>query len=141
MIIRFGKRSLVGDVLIAAILVALCLLPLAADIFIDKNTPEYANVYLDGELCATLPLDTDTSFSPDGGHTFVTIQNGRAYISRSDCPDGVCMEMDGVSKDKAHFSGNAVCVPNKVAVTAAYADKNSPPPQQNGSHSADTVAG
>ena len=114
----FGKKHYIGDAVIALVLVALCIVPLVVSLA-DRKDAHYANVYVDGSLYATLPLDTDTLITPDGGHTYVAVKNGRAYIEKSDCPDGVCMQMKGVEKDSNGLSDGAVCVPNRVSVSSS----------------------
>ena len=107
---RFGKRRYIGDAVIVASLLALCFLPLLFTSGGGKVTQ--AKVILGGETVALLPLSDDCEMSPDGGHTVVCVSGGRAYIKFSDCPDGVCTEMNGVDSD----GGSAVCVPNRVSV-------------------------
>lgn len=75
-------------------------------------------VTLDGKNVKTLDLSQNTSFSPDGGHTVITVKDGKAYISASDCPDGLCLLMNPVTKK----GGSVICLPNRVAVVSEKAD-------------------
>lgn len=109
----FNKRLLIGDAVIVSVL--LCLSALSVLVFWQSDNSDAVKVSLEGEVVAVLPLDKDTVFSPDGGHTVVAVKNGRAYIESSDCPDGVCMEMSGVSNS----GGSAVCLPNRVSISSA----------------------
>jgi len=100
-----------NDFFLNILIISLCI---AFPLLISYNDEGSGSVevLLGSDVVKVLPLGTDTEFSPDGGHTVVCIRNGSAYISDSDCPDRLCMEMSPVTKD----GGNVICLPNKVAI-------------------------
>ena len=72
-------------------------------------------VQVDGKTVATLPLDTDTTYTidgVDGGHNTLVIADGRASVIKATCPDGVCVRHRAI--DRAGQS--IICLPNKVVV-------------------------
>ena len=72
-------------------------------------------VQVDGETVATLPLDTDTTYTIAGvgsGHNTLVITDGKASVTEATCPDGVCVRHRAI--DKAGQS--IICLPNKVVV-------------------------
>lgn len=111
------KRMLVGDIAVVVLILVLCsVLPF---LFWGKTESSIAIVTVDAEVTHEIPLDENTTFSPDGGHTYVTVSEGFAYISSSDCPDGLCMKMKKADKN----GGSVVCLPNRVSVSVKINDK------------------
>lgn len=66
----------------------------------------------DGAVIARLPLDKDTVYRPDGIDMEFTVKNGEISVTRSDCPDSVCVKTGAIS---GGFE-SIVCLPNKVTV-------------------------
>ncbi len=93
-------------ILIVALLVA-C----GAFVLMPKSKGNEVQIKVDGEVMATLPLDTDTKYSVKG--VTVRVRNGKAWIEKSDCADKTCVNT-GVLENEGD---TAVCLPNKVAVT------------------------
>jgi len=108
---------ILGDIVLVCIILALCAtLPL---IFANNEKNEnMVVVSVDGVQTHEHSLLEDAVFSPDGGHTYVTVKGGKAYISKSDCPDGLCMKMKGVDKN----GGSVICLPNRVSVAVKGKD-------------------
>lgn len=123
------KRLYINDFVLNLIIVVLCLvLPVVLSVM-GKNEDKTVVVTFNGEIVKECRLDENVSFSPDGGKTLVKVENGKAYIEKSDCPDGLCMDMK-----KAQNNGDSVvCVPNKVTVTVKS--------QRNDETGADVIAG
>jgi hypothetical protein len=107
--LRFRK----GDVL--AILLVVALAVFVAVCFIPKNSaePVIAEVYQDGNLVQTLPLDQDTPLVIRGTYSnTVTVENGSVFISQSDCPGEDCVHSGAIRS-----SGRSlVCLPNALEV-------------------------
>lgn len=106
----------IGDIVINILILAFCV---AFFIILRYNYAKISTVTitLDGKVVKTLDLTESSSFSPDGGHTTVTVKDGKAYISDSDCSDGLCLLMKPVTKD----GGSVICLPNRVAVVSEKA--------------------
>ncbi len=106
-----------GDIVLVCVILALCAtLPLILNA--NKNEENTVIVSVDGELTHELSLYEDTVFSPDGGHTYVTVNDGKAFISKSDCPDGLCMKMKKADSN----GGSVICLPNRVSVAVKGQD-------------------
>ena len=107
--LRFRKGDVVAIMLVAvlAVAVALCFLPK------QQSGPVLAEVYQEGELVKTCPLETDTSFEIAGKYTnVITVENGAISISASDCPGEDCVHSGAIQS-----SGRSiVCLPNGVEV-------------------------
>lgn len=114
-----SRKLYINDLLLNILIVVLCVaIPFAVSY--NKRERTSVRVTKDGETAAVLPIETNAEYSPDGGHTVVTVRDKKAYISYSDCPDGLCMEMLPVTKN----GGSVVCLPNKVTVTLVKSDEN-----------------
>lgn len=72
----------------------------------------FALVYIDGELKYSLPLDRDASVDILDGAMTIVVEDGRVFVSRSDCPEQLCVH--GAPLTAA--GGMTVCLPNKVII-------------------------
>lgn len=91
--------------LLAVLLIALSAL-LSQNGYVNKKV----RIISDGKEFAVLDLSKNVSVEVNG--VTVTIYNGKAVISDSDCSDKICMAMNGVDKN----GGGAICIPNKVVL-------------------------
>ena len=105
------KRRYVFDIILitSLLLIFLCLF----FFFYRKgDTGAVALVYIENEVVAEYPLDTDGEFSINGGTNVLKIEGGKAYMLHAECPDGWC-KMQG----KIYISGERItCLPNRVIV-------------------------
>ena len=107
--LRFCKGDwlAIGIVAIIAFVIMLSFLP-------GQNSPAvYAEIYRDGELYKTLPLDQDTSFLISEDYTNrITVANGTIAFTDSDCPGQDCVHSGSI-----HSTGRSlVCLPNRVEI-------------------------
>ena len=104
---RKGDFLAIAAVVLLAVLVALCFLPKGS------ADPVKAEVYQNGELVKTLPLDQDASFEIVGKYTnVITVRDGSIAITASDCPGEDCVHSGTI-----HSSGRSiVCLPNALEV-------------------------
>ena len=74
-------------------------------------------VPVNGTPYGTYPLDTDTTvvIGPEDGswHNTLVIENGRAWVSESDCDNQICVHTPALTEDTI---GIIVCLPHGVAV-------------------------
>ena len=79
-----------GDLL--AMLLVLLLTGALIWAFFAAEKGTMAEVLVEGELVATLPLTTDTVLPLEsrGYHLTVHIENGAVFVTDADCPDKVC---------------------------------------------------
>ena len=103
--LQFKKTDLVAvAAVIAAAVLLLVLLP-------GKESGTNVSIYRDGQLVKELSLFSDVSFEVEGEYTnVVTIENGKVFVSRSDCPGEDCVRQGAVS------SGSIICLPNRVEI-------------------------
>lgn len=70
-------------------------------------------VTVDGEVVGEYSLLRDGTYPLNGGTNTLTIQNGKAYMSYSNCPDHVC---ENTGKIK-HVGQTIICLPNRLTIT------------------------
>ena len=80
-----------------------------------KEVGNVARVTVDGEVVGEYPLSVNGVYTINGGTNILTVENGIAYMSYSNCPDHVC-EKTGKVK---YVGEQIVCLPNKVTVTVS----------------------
>ena len=107
--LRFRKGDILAIILVAvlAVSVAVCFLPK------DSSEAVMAEIYQDGELLHTLPLDEDISLDISGRYTnTVTVKDGKISVTASDCPGEDCVH----SGEIYAMGRSLVCLPNGVEV-------------------------
>ena len=92
------KKMIFGDIVTIVILISLCVI---VPLFVipEKKDNNTIFVSVGKDVTHEISLNENITFSPDDGHTYVTVSNGLAYISSSDCPDKLCMEMRKADKN------------------------------------------
>ena len=112
-----GKRKLKNDVLlIAALLIAVSLIGVCVYLF--RADGDSVEVRVDGKLYGTYSLDEDVTVEIRTGDNdehinVLVIKDGRASVTRADCPDGICSGHRAIWRD----GESIVCLPHKVTVT------------------------
>lgn len=100
------------DIIVIASLLLLSLIVLLI-ISLAKKEGAIARVEIGGEIVGEYPLDVNKEYSLNGGTNILTIKDGAAYMTYSECPDHTCERVG-----KIKFVGETiVCLPNKVSVT------------------------
>lgn len=93
----------------AACVVAIVLFPLPQGVAVT------AEVYQNGTLIRSVPLDEDTQFTvpaPNGGSNTVVVSSGRIRVEQATCPDKLCVNQ-GWSRTAGY---PIVCLPNGLVI-------------------------
>lgn len=107
--LKFQKGDWIAIALVAVLAVFVALL-----FFFRASQPAAkVEIYHQGELVKTLSLDRDDSFTFVGKYTnVITVQNGKVFVSYSDCPGEDCVHSSKISA----AGRSLVCLPNGVEV-------------------------
>ena len=98
-----------GDI----ILIVVVLLLVALTIFFAlRSDADEADVYVDGKLVYKLDLQKDASVEILDGKMHIEVQNGKVFVSESDCKNQLCVHASPIGKE----GGVIVCLPNKVVI-------------------------
>lgn len=95
---------------VALIVLLLALVGLTLYFALIPSSGEEADIYLNGEKVATLPLSVDAEWHNE--HVRVVVSDGTVQVSESDCPDKICVERGAISR----AGESVVCLPNRVVV-------------------------
>ena len=112
---RFGKKDII---LIAVIIAASVIAAFIA--FTTSHEGSTVVITVSGEEYGRYPIDTDRviTVDTDSGINEITINNGEAYVSYADCPQGICAHHKPVSR-----SGESIiCVPHEVVISIESED-------------------
>jgi len=103
-----------SDVVLIAVCLLLALLAVLA-MFLKRENGARVGVYVDGELTAVYPLDTDTTVTltaANGSFNTLVIEDGRADVTDAGCPDKLCVNMHSIA-----YAGETItCLPNKTVI-------------------------
>ncbi|MBR4867913.1 MAG: NusG domain II-containing protein [Clostridia bacterium] len=97
------------------VVVAVVVLAVVIALLVPHTTGATATVRMNGKVTHSLPLKTNTSLTlKNKGITLtLTVENGKAQITHSDCPDGICKATAPVFQ-----AGQAIiCLPAACSVT------------------------
>lgn len=99
------------DLMLMAALLAIGLLSLAI-LRLTAEDGERVAVIFENTTVAEYSLAVDGEFSLLGGKNLLVIENGRAYIKESECPDHLCERMGKISL----VNERIVCLPHKLTI-------------------------
>lgn len=86
-----------------------------AFIYFPKDKPEMVEIYKDGTLVKSLPLDSEYTEIPvidEEKENIVVISDEKASMKYANCPDKLCVKQGEVGRSNTPI----VCLPNKVVV-------------------------
>ena len=108
------KKAVICDL----ILIFLCILLSVGVLFLTWQSKgddgNAVTVSVTGRVTAVYPLDKDGVYPIESpyGHLTLTIENGQAFISESDCPDGTCRRMGKIKQT----GDTLICLPARVLI-------------------------
>ncbi len=107
-----AKKKYRLDVIVISAILFLSLVLLLI-VTLSKEKGATVVVEIDGTTVATYLLDENGEYSLNGGTNVLVIEDGKAYLNYSNCPDHTC-EKTG----KIQYVGQSIiCLPNKIAIT------------------------
>ena len=105
------KKYRLDIIVISAILLFAVVLLLVA--VLSQKEGSSVVVEIDGTTVATYSLNQNGEYSLNGGTNVLVIEDEKAYLNYSNCPDHTC-EKTG----KIQYVGQSIiCLPNKIAIT------------------------
>lgn len=107
---RFFQKK---DLLVIGILLCAALLWLVCRTRKTPDSARAAQIQVNGEVVAVLPLDEDTVYQvPECPAVLLEVRAGSCAFIHSDCPDQVCVQAGSQSVPGA----SAACLPNRVVL-------------------------
>ncbi len=77
-----------------------------------QNPGAEAVVTVNGVEVGRYPLKRDGIFPLNGGSNILVIQDGKAWVSKANCPDKICMGMGKISRNGEFIA----CLPNLLLI-------------------------
>ena len=100
------------DIIVIASLLLLSLLVMLV-VQLTRVEGAVLEVKVDGKTVGEYPLALDSVYELNGGTNVLTVKDGVAYMSYSNCPDHICE-----NKGKIKYVGQTItCLPNLLTVT------------------------
>lgn len=112
----FGDKRHIADVILIAsvILVSLSVLLI---VNLGREPGSFVRVTVKGETVAEYPLSVECEYVLNGGTNILVVEDGKAYLRYSECPDKTCVYGNGVYGNKISMSGERIdCLPNFVRI-------------------------
>lgn len=120
---KHRRKLLLGDGLLVGCILLVCIALAIVPHLSKKATSAFVKVSVDGKSYAVYPLEIDTTVEIGQTGVRFVIENGKAFIAASDCPDKLCMRAGALSE--ADVGKSLICLPNRVAVTILSGNNNS----------------
>lgn len=113
--LRKYKRDfyLAGGILLGSLLILLLM-------GLNRKIGTRVVVCVDGAIIDILPLyeNTEKDYETEYGRNHLVIQNGKAFVTDSDCRDQICIREGEISKDEESI----ICLPHKMIIYIEAAD-------------------
>lgn len=101
-----------NDWILAAVVLLAAFLLLGIYYLIPDQGSTMVEVYVDGELYGSYPLEEEQTVDINGTNRLI-IEGGTADMDWADCPDKLCVHQKSISRN----GESIICLPNKVVVT------------------------
>ena len=105
-------RRYKSDIIVISVILAFALLFILF-FEVTKKEGTFVEVTQGGEVIGKYSLLSDGVYTLNGGTNELTIKDGAAYMSYSDCPDHTC-ENTGKLR---HVGQTIICLPNDLSAT------------------------
>lgn len=116
--IKGNRRKLRNDlILLASLIVSIAILAISLYLFSDDAST--VTVTIDGNHYGSYPLDKNVTIDIYSGNNSeyvnrLVIEDGKAFVSFANCPDGICAEHRPISRT----GDSIICLPHKVVISA-----------------------
>ena len=105
------KKYRLDIIVIASVLLISIVVVLVTQL--TKVEGAYAEVTIDGTVVGKYSLSLDGVYTLNDGTNVLTIKNGEAFMSYSQCPDHTC---ENTGKIK-YVGQTIVCLPNRLTIS------------------------
>ena len=96
----FGDKRHIADVILIA-LVILVSLSVLLIVNLTREPGSFVRVTVKGETVAEYPLSVECEYVLNGGTNILVVEDGKAYLRYSECPDKTCVYGNGVYGNSA----------------------------------------
>lgn len=112
----FSDKKHRADIILIASVLAVGLSALLVFSLV-KEEGNSVEVLVDNKVVATYPLSVNAEYELNGGTNILVIEDGKAYLRYSECPDQTCVLGKSFYGNKISYQNQEiVCLPNKVVI-------------------------
>lgn len=112
----FSDKKHRADIILAASIVLVGLIALLVFNLV-KEKGNSVEVLIDNKVVATYPLSVDAEYELNGGTNILVIEDGKAYLRYSECPDQTCVLGKSFYGNKISYVNQEIsCLPNDVLI-------------------------
>ena len=110
------NKKLLSDIILIAVLLVISLSAFLI-FYIGRVEGSYVEVSVDNEVVATYSLSINGVYHINNGTNILVIEDGKAYLEYSKCPDQTCVFGKSIHGNKIHYVNQIiVCAPNRVQI-------------------------
>ena len=110
------NKKLLSDIILIGVLLIISLSVFLV-FYIGKVEGSYVEVSVDNEVVATYSLSINGVYHINNGTNVLVIEDGKAYLQYSKCPDQTCVFGKSIHGNKIHYVNQIiVCAPNSVQI-------------------------
>ena len=108
-----SRRKTKNDLVFIAVLLVLTLVAALA-LILFRSVGDTVIVTVDGQTWGEYPLSEDREIEIRKGEAYniLIIKDGKAYVARASCPDGIC----AAHRPIGHDGQSIICLPNQVVI-------------------------
>lgn len=121
---RKNGKKFKNDIILVSVLLGIILLA-TLGILIFRKSGNSVKVTVDGKVFGEYSLQKDKTveIKSEKGYNLLVIKDGKAYVERASCPDGICSSHKPIS-----YGGESIiCLPNKVVVEVTSTQQENQP--------------
>ena len=112
----FNDKKHRADIILIASVLAIGLSALLVFSLV-KEEGNSVEVLIDNKVVATYPLSVNAEYEINGGTNILVIEDGKAYLRYSKCPDQTCVLGKSFFGNKISYVNDEIaCLPNKVII-------------------------
>ena len=121
------RRLLRNDIILIGFLLLIAAIGMLY-LFKFRSRGDTVKVTVDGKIYGTYSLNDDVTEDIYSGknnqyHNRLVIKNGKAFMEKATCPDGICVDHAPIFRD----GESIVCLPQQVVITVITAEDSDNP--------------
>ena len=121
------RRLLRNDIILIGFLLLIAAIGMLY-LFKFRSRGDTVKVTVDGKIYGTYSLNDDVTEDIYSGknnqyHNRLVIKNGKAFMEKATCPDGICVDHAPIFRD----GESIVCLPQRVVITVITAEDSDNP--------------
>ena len=112
----FSEKKHIADIILVSSIIVIGLTTLLIFNLVKKEGNS-VEVWINDKVVATYPLSVNAEYELNGGTNILVIEDGKAYLRYSKCPDQTCVLGKSFYGNKISYVNQEICcLPNNVLI-------------------------